>query len=473
MPIPPPSHLAVLNTLIVHPIYTTRAEKPDQREVSTRALAYLRDVLKTVGPVDANFRTAFQFRASERWNRRSTYSGYNTDSEMSDGDSEAHEDRIRGRMADESSVWRRGRDFWSTVGWAFNCSSLYPDRWKYWRAWLEFMFDVLEADWQERTRQDLETHESTGGEGDAPTTAREDAMILAYMNQQNGSHGGFKNIIKAILADGGSLSTSAFQEVFDKEPRGPRKEESRKRKRHEELDLENDKFGDYFEEEGLSSSISEPPTPERPRERRGASFGIAYSGLAESVDLRMRLFCLVSEATYTTRKRTEINKLYEALGAGLKVAPLEFFNLFVSQRTSPLELEMQVTLFKELFHLLLPATHKNPHKIDPDGEATGNLTTAMMEHCYMPYPANTISIEDNAKLSLVVESSLQMLWANDMLDYSKDFAVSAEKGIEARLTKCKKKRTGKAKADADEVIAQDSLRHSGDRIQLMLEMIKA
>src|SRR5699024_5024712 len=93
-----------------------------------------------------------------RWGRRPGYAGDNaSDSDMSDGEGRDH-DRLRGRMANEGSVWCRGQDFWSTVGWAFNTATLHPHRWRYWRVWLEYMIDVLEADWTERERLDREAH---------------------------------------------------------------------------------------------------------------------------------------------------------------------------------------------------------------------------------------------------------------------------------------------------------------------------
>jgi hypothetical protein len=455
-----------LNTLIIHPAYTTRVEKHGQ-DVSSLALSYLSDLLTVVGPVNADFRSAFQFHSIPLWSRRSAN---NSDNEELD---EAAEERhwLDGRLANESSVWSCGQDFWSTIGWAFNCSTMHPHRWCYWKTWLEFMLDVLEADWKERERLDLEAHDADQDEG-PPTTMREESIIIMYMNQKNGPQGAFKAIMKALFADGGSLSASAFQEVFDKEPRGPKKE-NKKRKRADTLDLENDKFGDYFDDESFSSGVSEPPTPEKPRDaRKSATFGTAYPGLADSVDIRLRLFTLISTVTFDLRKRSEIHKLYESYASALKVLPLEMFALFVSQRPSPMRMEMHVTTIKELFHLLLPSSYKDPHKVDTAGEAEGRLTMVMLEECYSCHPANTVGIEDNAKLSLVVESSVQLLWLCDSLEYTASLAAAVQKGIDARAAKVKKKRTGKAKADADDVLAREMLDASGERIKMLLDVMR-
>ncbi|UNI14323.1 hypothetical protein JDV02_000962 [Purpureocillium takamizusanense] len=465
---------------------TTRAEKLDHLEMPALALDYLRNLLVVVGPVHAGFRTAFQFRPQPRWGGRrpgyhhhhhhNHHAGDNaSDSDMSDGEGGDHDDRLRGRMANEASVWCRGQDFWSTVGWAFNTATLYPHRWRFWKVWLEYMVDVLEADWDERERLDQEAHyakaESDGD--DEPLTSRRQSIIAMYMDQQEGRQAGLKRIIKALLADGGSLSTSSFSEVFEKEHRGPKKT-SRKRKREQVLDLENDKFGDYFDDDSISSGVSEPPTPQKPRDaRKEVSFGCSHPGLADSIDLRLRLFKLLSAATYAIRKSRELSELYTEFAAAIQVLPLQMFALFVTQRTNPLLDVTHVTLTKELFHMLLPSNYKNPRRVDAEADARGALTAPMLEQCYIALPANTVGLEDNAKLSLVVENAIQLLWGCDSLEWSPALAAAADKGIRAREAKAKKKRTGKMRADTGDALAQDILTGSGERIRVLLQVLEA
>ena len=471
-PVPPASHLSLLATLTIHPLHTTRVDKPDYLDVPSQALDYLRNLLALVGPLNADFRTAFQFHHTARWNRRGGYHSHGNNSDASEGDEDRDEDRLSGRLANQGSLWNRGQDFWSTLGWAFNCSTLYPHRWRYWKVWLEFMLDVLESDWNERERLDLEAHQAQGNAGDAPLTSRRESIISMYMDQQSGRRGSFKVIIKALLADGSSISSTSFREVFDKEPRG-RKKESKKRKR-EALDLENDKFGDYFDDDSISSGASEPPTPQKPRDqRKKTSFGSSHPGLVESIHLRLRLFKLLSLATYTLSQPRELHELYDEFSAAIKLLPLELFSLFVSQRTNPLLPETHVTILKELFRLLLPASHKDPGKVDPDGEATGSLSSLMLERCFVLHPANTAAIEDNAKLSLVVESAIQLLWKCDSITYTDDFMGAVEKGIAARETKTKKKRTGRGKTDPGDALAQEVLSNSADRLRLLLGALEA
>lgn len=389
------------------------------------------------------------------------------DSPLRDSEDDGHNGyTMRGHMANEGSVWRRGQDFWSTAGWAFNCSTLYPQRWCFWKSWLEFMVDVLEADWRERERLDLEKHD---GEGPCPTAERNESIIVMYIEQQKATQGGFKKVIKALLADGGSLSTAAFREVFDREPRGPKRDSNKRKREDVTLDIENGNFADYFDDDAVSSGASQPPTPEKTRDMRGSTFGTLWPGLVESIELRLRLFALVSNATLATGKKGDLGRLYELFAGSAKVVPLEFFALLVGHRVD--DPPVHVTMVKELLHMLLPASYKDPAKVDAAAEAEGSLTSEMLRQCYVLHPANTVGIEDNAKLSLVIEKAILLLWACDDLQWTDDLAEAVEKGISARDAKVQKKRTGKAKLDPDDTLAQTVLKGSGERLRALIEAL--
>ncbi|PHH63939.1 hypothetical protein CDD81_5158 [Ophiocordyceps australis] len=467
VPVPPPSHLALLNTLLVHPLHTRRAEQGQQLLVPGLALDYLRNLLDVVGPLNADFRTAFQFDSNTRRPRRVGQVVHESDGDGSDDSCEAHSDRVRGKLSSESSLWNRGQDLWSTVGWALNTATLYPHRWRYWRTWLEFMLDAMEADWYEREVRDSQALDA---KNEAPSRWRRESMIYMYMNQDGCS---MKRIIKALFALGDDLSQAAFCQVFDKEHKTGHKS-SRKRKRDAALDVENDKFGDYFDDESMSSSISEPPTPQKPQNSaKQVSYACSNPGLVESVGLRQRLFVLVSAATSALDRIAELDRLYEDFVTGIRVLPVPLFAHFVSQKPNRLPSEIQVTIIKELFHQLLPSKRRDAARVDAEAEANGSISMALLEHCYMDMPANTIGLEDNAKLSLVVESAVQLLWQGDVLAYSPGLQEAAERGIQAREAKVKKKRTGKMRADASDAVARDILTGSAQRIRLLMEALKA
>lgn len=351
-----------------------------------------------------------------------------------------------------------------------NCSTLYPRRWPYWKSWLEFMLDTMARDWEERERLDLEAHEADGNVGDVPIAARSDSIIAMYLEQQSGRRGTFKAILKAMFADGDGISL-AFQKVFAGERKGP-KSASKKRKR-ETLDLDKDKWGDYCDDDGLSSGTSEPPTPEKSRgQKKDASYGTSQPGLSETVRIRLRLFRVLSMAVYTLQPE-DLGDLYDDFAAAVKVLPLPMFCLVVSPQDNPMLDEAQITVLKELLTLLTPNRSKDPARVDPEAEAQGALSVAMLQECWAPHHANTLALDDNAKLSVVIESVLQLLWTKDQIGHSEELADAIRKGIDAREARTKRKRLGKGKADPSEVLAQDVLKNSSERLDVLLNVIEA
>lgn len=471
VPVPPASYLSLLATLTIQPFATTQASEPERLEASSQALDYLRNLLALVGPLNGNFSAAFQFLNSARSGRRPRHQSHGNNSDLSDGESNPEEDRLDSDLANQFSLWQRGQDFWSVFGWAMNCSALYPKRWRYWKSWLEFMLDAMERDWEERARVDADAGEADGNVEDVPITSRKESMIAMYLEQQSGRRGTFKAILKALFADGEGISSS-FQEVFYKEPRGPKKG-SKKRKR-DTLDLDNDKWGDYFDDDSISSGTSEPPTPQKPRDqRKDTSFGTSQPGLSESVWIRLRLFKLLSLAVYTLQP-DDLADLYEDFAAAVKVLPLPMFSLVVSQRDNPLLRETHITVLKELFRLLTPSNRsKDPSKVDPEAEALGALSARMLQECWAAHHANTLALEDNAKLSLAVENAVQLLWSEDAIYQSDELADAVLKGINARENRTKKKRTGKGKMDPSDILAQDVLSRSAERLHVLLDVIEA
>ena len=199
--VPPASHIALLSTLAIHPLYTTRAEKAELCNIANLSLAYLQSLLDVAGPLSADFSKAFQVNTLSRYTRAGGYGGTENNSDSSDVESDRDDDRLRGKMSHDSGVWNRSRDFWALVGWAFRCSTLHPSRWQYWRRWLSFVLDLLEKDWEERLRLDLESHELSGENGDAPAVSRQDSLIAKYLGNLSGE-AGCRTLVRALLATG-------------------------------------------------------------------------------------------------------------------------------------------------------------------------------------------------------------------------------------------------------------------------------
>lgn len=280
--IPPPAQLGVLATLAIQPKHTSKLLNQDPHDVAPRSLSYLRSILATVGPVNGKLCDAFLFRGDGGRRRRSA-------DDFPRNGPDCDEDRIRGRAANGGSVWMRGQDFWKVLGWAFNCSALYPHRWRWWKPWLEYMLDVLEADYGERRRLD---RERDAKEENHEFRMVQDSLLVSYITPKNSRSSPVKPIMSALFADGGSSSTAIYKEVFKNETMVASKT-SKKRKRHH-VDLENDNFGDY--DDDSSTGGSEPPTPEHQRTAaRTVDDSVPWtsSSLAETIPLRLRLFAMV------------------------------------------------------------------------------------------------------------------------------------------------------------------------------------
>jgi hypothetical protein len=325
------------------------------------------------------------------------------------------------------------------------------------------VLDVLEKDWDERTRLDLESHELSGRTGEAVPTLRQQSIIGQYLEESSGRPG-CKTLIRAMLTTG-EKDSAAFSEIFDRESRGPRKS-SNKRKRDTGLDLENDRFGDYFDEESMSSGVSEPPTPQKPKDGRSRPPAPTSSGNVESIQLRLRLFKIIAAAVDVLQPQ-DLGDLYLILACELKNLSLDMFAMLITTRSSPLGRISQHALVKDLLRLFLS---KIPRDIDEDNL----LELEMAKKHYICQAANTSAVDDNAKLSLVVESTLQLLWqdgSSTTEEFSDGLIEAAEKGIAARNAKLKKKRSANSKTQREESRAQEVLMRSGERIRMLVEVM--
>lgn len=312
---PPINQLAFLAGIAIHPDFTSRPKEPTWPHAAGEALEYLHTVLATIGPVNARFDEALRFgnqshatfSSLRRRGSQSPADSHDSDSDDGslgddffgavDGGGNAH---IGGKYP-STSVWRRAPDFFSVVGWAFNCSVLYPNRWLHYRPWLEFMLAAIQADLQERYRLDLAAVERGNNEGDKCPMLRR-SMLARYISQRGGraGGGGLKWIMKALFADGDKSASSLFQEVWHKEHKGMSFQALNKRKR-EAVNLEKGDYGAWLDDGSVfSSQGSEPPTPQKRRsamEHGGGSpeIQVLEASFVESVPLRHQLFSMVSD----------------------------------------------------------------------------------------------------------------------------------------------------------------------------------
>ncbi|ORY59246.1 uncharacterized protein BCR38DRAFT_66921 [Pseudomassariella vexata] len=477
---PPPNQLAVLNTIVIHPDFTTRAQDPCWNEVASDSLVYLRNLLQTVGPINGRFKDAFHFVS--RWSRHETPSSDSGRELIEDTQGET---QLNGKYAKES-VWRRGQEFFNVVGWAFNCSVLYPNRWAYWKQWLEFMCDVLETDLHERHRLDVEAHRRDGVfEGKCKFLQLEDSILNSYMMQRTGRSGRLKWFIKAIFADGGQSSNSLFQEVWHKEHKGKSRNTAMNKRKREKVNIEKGQYGAWLDDDSIySSQASEPPTPQK---KGSGSLKYDMQTLSppfvESIALRQRLFALISYlCNYLPRPPVALPDLYEHYAVALKAQPLPIFTAFISSTacTSSLLASSQVSILQNLLEDFMPTTAVPPFKVDAERYDLNGTSPAILERCFLPNAASTIAPDDNAKVSLLLEELLQLIWMIGAEKFSDGLRSIVRKGVDAREAKARRKyatgsgRSGRGRGgngdDAD-VEARSVLSWSGKRLRLLSDLI--
>jgi hypothetical protein len=472
---PPPNQLAFLGTLAVHPDLTTRPREEHWTDVSSASLVYLRSLLRTVGPINARFQDAFRFGHAPRQSRGGTPSGDGSDGGYDSGD----ETHLYGRYG-KHSVWRRGQDFFNVVGWAFNCSVLYPNRWEYWRQWLEFIFDVLEEDIYERIKMDEQEH-ARGGiqKGNCRYPLLAESMLAGYVKQRNGRTGGVKWIIRVIFADGQDSSASLFQEVWDKEHKGVTKTVALK-KRKRKINIEKGDFGGLLDDDSVySSQTSEPATPQKRRTvlTMHESPALAASYI-ESISLRQRLFSMLSSLChYLPTPPIDLPDLYETYETYTRNLPLSLFTAFVDSTTSSLLCESQISTLQDILLNFMPATAVNPAKVNAARYDVNGTSPEIIERCFLPYAANTIAAEDNAKVSILLEELMKLVWIIGSEPFSENLYAAVIKGINAREAKIKKKvpgvrarRNGPVQEDTDSQ-ARLLLAESSKRLRQLAELI--
>ena len=461
--LPPSQQLALAATLAIHPSFTTRALSEDRLQVSILALRYLRLVLSLVGPINGNLRDAFAFSTVATSSRRGVARRRTTGDDLSptkDG-----LDSINTELANASSVWAKAQDFWHVVGWVFNCSVLHPRRWESWNLWLSYMIDVLDEDWT------LRAHNHTENEG-SEEDPREGSIITQYISAGNSTARQERRILRAVFADGSSRSTAEFPEIWRNETK-ERKKESNIKKAETKLDIEADQWGDYMIDATSSSDLEETPPPESPSKSTPTTDFIASIpdvaaplGGSQSVILRLRLLSLLSTVSvFLPHTFTTLTTLYDLFLEHIRPLPLPQFFLLVS----PLSMQhLHLSAASSITQIILRSLIASSAPLPP----TDDLTQETLERCYLPHPANTGSISDNAKVSLCVETLLRLLQRHCGLEWTESLQGNVEKGIEARDQKAKKAGKGKGKGKGAGEEERMYLRGSAERMKGLVELVR-
>ncbi len=458
--LPPAQHLALAATLVVHPNLTTRAKSQDHSEAANLALRYLRLVVQLVGPVNGDLQDAFAFWGVGTSSRRGGSGRRRTGEDVSPTNDTLNS--INSELATTGALWSRVEDFWQVVGWAFNCSILHKNRWERWSLWLEYMIEVLEKDWDIRG----EEIGNSDMDKDDDQNPREQSMIVMYLSSEGATTNREKKILRAVFADASPRTLAEFPEVWRNETKELKKDGAVK-KREARIDIEEDNYGDYVEEDedsDLEDNLNSPPTPSFLTLVNSTSTTNVANPLGgmDAIILRLRLLSLLSTVSaILPHMFTHLVTLYDIYLEHIRPLPLPTFFLIMSPSSLSLFTPAAASsLTQFILRSIIASSAPLPPKDD--------LEQDILERSYLPYAANTGSIADNAKVSICVETLLRLLDKHIGLVWSEGLQSAMEAGIEVREIKAKK--GTKKKQDVE--VNRMWLRASAERIRGVVEMAR-
>lgn len=382
---------------------------------------------------------------------------------------------INSELAGAGSVWARAEDFWQVVGWGFNCSVAHPGRWGVWKGWVGFMVEVLEEDWGLRMGGGEMEGEGSGEEG------VEGSLIVRYLRLEGGKLGGNRRVVRAVFADGGAKALNEFGEVFRNETRGRRGGDGGLKRMERKVNVEEGEFADYLEEDddeddeddgviGGKAALEATAHASKaaPSDTHASSTDAsALLGGMDALTLRLRLLALLSSvADALPAHFLPVGALYDLYNDHIRPLPVATFQLFVSPSStlptfSPVA---RSALNQFILRSLIASSAPNP--------PTDDLDQDLLERYFLPYAANTASVADNAKVSLLLESLLRLVLGYIGVRVTDGLERAVRVGIEAREKKGCGDHRKKAGARVGEEEDRAWLIGSGERLRALLEVCK-
>lgn len=460
-------------TLAVHPTLTTRARSQKQIEESNLALRYLRLILKVVGPVNSNLDEVFVFSGLGTSSRRGG-SGRRRPLAQDASPTGSDPDSIENDLAQSGAIWTHAEDIWQVIGWAFNCSVIHKKRWARWRFWIEYILDAFEKDWEARG-----LHHDMDEEGEEDQS--EKSLIVKSLGAEGTTTGRERKTVRAIFADGSPRSVAEFPEIWKNETKERRKDGEAKdepRKIPTKIDIEADNYGDYLNEGSESDladsdpdHISKTPHPSSSSSSsplKPTDLTLPLGG-TPALHLRLRFLSLLSTVSFTTLTTSPsppLPTIHDTYLEHIRPLPLPtFFTL-----TSPLNLHFfpplaASSLIQSILRSLISTSAPLPEQ---------NLSQQTLETNYLPFPANTNSIADNAKVSLCIETLLRLFDRYVGLAWTPTLQDAVEEGIrvrEGKATRVGRKRGG-AGGGGDGGDERIWLRGSAERMRTLVSMAR-
>lgn len=486
--VPPTQHLSLLATLVVHPSMTTRTTSKEKHIAADEALRYLHHLNSLTSADASGLAKALQFRDSGS-SRSKRARGRQSD--ISSDDENDDPGRIRSSYAKKESLFGNAEDFWAAVGWAFNCSVAYKDRWERWRLWLEFMLDVLEDDLDSRHRQ---AHESPNNKDKIFGKCLLAIYLAPFIDQGRNPK---RRIMRAILADGTQPLLNQFPSVYLNETRPPKSKADSKIGTKRSLDLDQGEFGDYFDSDSDDNNDTTPgPAPPSRTSTRHSSANVsrqdspasstaattptnnptsplATHGGPTALHLRLRLLSLLSHfSSLAPALFLDPEDLFDLYTEFLRPLPLPVFSflLLSNNNKTGLDPNSLASLTQMLLRPLLSshAPVSNANSLTPESFAAH----------FAPFAANVSNAAENSRVGICVEVLLRLLWREGSLG----FAGAEVKGLVRRAVmegiKAREERVGSFGGDGrrktgKEVTVEgvESLRAGAERLRCLLAMV--
>ena len=451
--LPPPPHIALAATLAVHPNTTSRTDDRSRQAQSVSALKLLRLISAVAGP-NAPFQKAFHFRKYQ-----ANFFHVAVKDEI---DGSTYLD-TRHQYSGVNSLFDRADDFWSLVGWAFNCACLpdmYAERWNAYEPFLELFIQILESDYVYHHKQ----------------ATWEESLFWSYVETASGGYGSSRRIFRAIFASGNTRDLNEFREIFNKELKKPVKkndDEYIKPDPNRKVDLDNDEFADYMSSMSEYSETEDTRPTKRPRRtaRRTASarssnesLNSTYStdanssstttttlGSPSALSMRIRLLRLLAALStqpsliaHSSSAFVAEEELYTLFVEFIKPLPLDIFKQVIlpdSPVSSAFDVNTHLTMCEAILQRTLESSA--PRNV------ASPMSAEKMVSCYLPFAASGGDVDAQARVALVVEAMVRILLKEGM--------IGEEGGVDVGIVGwaveegCRRR----------EVIASESTRRSG------------
>lgn len=390
-----------------------------------------------------------------------------------------------GVVANQGRIRVSAKDFWHVVGWAFNCSVVYPKRWKYWKAWLGYMLDVLDADWEEREAEDREGGLASTQSSDMSQSMLQESMLVKYLADSNGRTTAVRRVVAAVFAAGSLDDLRSYPEVFQNETREAQEQNGQKRKRVDSIKPGFGGFGDI----NMDLFSSSPPTDQTFDSSQNSVEEDAttdpWMAYPESIFLRQRILVMVCQLTYQYQNQNHnrqanspqlsrlsatlpetfipFRDLYDMYTTHARSLPLPAFSLLFSPSSlSALPSEVLVSLSRLVLSRLTPACRM------PVEDADG-ITQGVLERYILPSVATTSSMADNARVSILVECLFRLFLKTCMPAHTPALDDAVEKGVRRREKKGRIDRRRKSNVGEEE--EGEWLAASAGRLRRLVEWV--